>query len=51
MILGRDFARQMQAMFAKDLEASKAIDLEQWERRSPLFKLKEWGSRLWQRLL
>ena len=51
VILGRDFARQMQAMFAKDLEASKAIDLEQWERRSPLFKLKEWGSRLWQRLL
>ena len=48
MILGRDFARQMQAMFAKDLEASKAIDLEQWERRSPLFKLKEWGSRLWE---
>ena len=35
VILGRDFAAQMQAMFEKDLGASDAIDLESWESRSP----------------
>ena len=51
VILGRDFAAQMQTMFDKDLEASEAIDLERWERRSPVFKVKEWGSRLFERWL
>jgi cardiolipin synthase len=51
VILGREFAQQMQAMFDKDLRASQAITLEEWERRSLMFRLKEWGSRLWQRLL
>lgn len=51
VILGREFAQQMQAMFEKDLRASQAITLEEWERRSLMFRLKEWGSRLWQRLL
>lgn len=51
VVLGRDFAGQMQAMFAKDIEASQAIDLEQWERRSTLLRLKEWWSSLLQRLL
>jgi cardiolipin synthase len=45
-ILGRDFARQMEAMFAKDLAQSDAIDLDRWERRSPLLRLKEWAARL-----
>lgn len=51
VILGRDFAGQMQAMFDKDLAASQAITLEAWKRRSLMLRLKEWGSRLWQRLL
>lgn len=51
VILGREFAAQMQAMFDKDLEASEPIDLERWENRSPLFRLKEWGSRLFERWL
>jgi len=51
VILGRDFAAQMQAMFDKDLEASEPIDLERWENRSPVFRLKEWGSRLFERWL
>jgi cardiolipin synthase len=45
-ILGRDFARQMDAMFARDLAESDAIDLDSWERRSPLLRLKEWAARL-----
>ena len=51
VILGREFALQMQAMFARDLAASAAIDLESWERRPLLLHFKEWGSRLLQRLL
>jgi cardiolipin synthase len=45
-ILGRDFSRQMDAMFAQDLAASDAIDLERWEQRSLILRLKEWAARL-----
>lgn len=51
VVLGREFARQMEEMFAKDREASETIDLDRWERRSLLFRIKEWGARLFQRLL
>ncbi|MBL8413101.1 MAG: cardiolipin synthase [Propionivibrio sp.] len=51
VILGRDFAEKMQAMFATDLEASEAIDPESWEQRSPLLRIKEWGASLLQRWL
>jgi len=51
VILGREFAQQMQTMFARDLEASKAIDLPSWEQRPLLFRLKEWLARVWGRLL
>ena len=51
VILGREFAQKMQAMFAQDLEASQAIDLAAWERRAFSLRLKEWMARLWERLL
>ncbi|MBK7422478.1 MAG: cardiolipin synthase [Propionivibrio sp.] len=51
VIIGRDFAEKMQAMFAKDIEASEAIDAESWEQRSPLLRIKEWGASLLQRWL
>ncbi len=51
VVLGRDFAGQMQTMFARDIDASEAIDPEQWESRSTLLRIKEWGSSLLQRLL
>ena len=51
VILGREFARQMQAQFARDLEASEAIDPETWEQRSLSFRFKEWMARVWGRLL
>lgn len=51
VVLGREFAQQMQAMFARDLEASEAIDLETWKKRSLMLRIKEWGSRLLQRFL
>lgn len=45
-ILGRDFARQMQAAFAADLAESEDIDLERWEARSLVLRVKEWGARV-----
>ncbi|MND07485.1 hypothetical protein D3C83_294830 [compost metagenome] len=51
MILGREFAQQMQAAYDKDIAASEAIDLESWERRSLLLRLKEVSARVWGRLL
>ena len=46
VVLGRDFSQQINTMFTKDLAESDAIDLERWEQRSLLFRLKEWAARL-----
>ena len=51
VIIGREFGQKMQVMFAGDLEASEAIDLESWERRPLSFRFKEWMARVWERLL
>ena len=51
VILGSEFGQQMQAMFARDLDASDAIDLENWEHRPLSFRFKEWMARVWGRLL
>lgn len=45
VILGADFARQMDAMFVKDRAASNRIDPQQWQRRSPLLRVQEWLAR------
>jgi len=47
-ILGREFARQMEAAFSADLEASEAINLERWNARHFDRRLKEWAARLWE---
>lgn len=51
VVLGPDFGAQMQAMFAQDLNASKNITLETWRNRSYGLRIKEFGARLWARLL
>jgi cardiolipin synthase len=51
VVLGREFAQQMLAAFARDLAVSQAIDPEKWEHRSFDLRLKEWMSRVWERLL
>ena len=51
VVLGQDFARQMQAMFASDLQASQAIDLPGWQRRPLQFRIKEWLAQVWARWL
>jgi cardiolipin synthase len=45
-ILGRDFARQMDAMFARDVAESDAVELDRWRHRSLMFRLKEWLARI-----
>jgi cardiolipin synthase len=45
VILGRDFAEQMEAMFEKDLQNSQAITLDEWKKRPFRERLKEWFSR------
>lgn len=46
VILGSNFAMEMETMFAKDLEQSNAIDLRRWKRRSLILRIKEWAARL-----
>jgi cardiolipin synthase A/B len=51
VILGRDFAQKMLAMFEADLQASQAIDLPTWRRRPLSDRIKEWSARLMTRFL
>ncbi|MFZ0789812.1 MAG: cardiolipin synthase [Chromatiaceae bacterium] len=48
VVLSTDFGRQMEKMFAKDLAASDAITLEQWQRRALDLRMKEWFARVWE---
>ena len=48
VVLGAEFGRQMQAMFDKDLAASRAVTIETWGRRSPGLRLKELFARAWE---
>jgi len=51
VVLGREFAAQMQRMFEQDLKASERIDPQAWAKRPLQFRLKEWLAQLWARLL
>lgn len=51
VVIGRDFAAQMSAMFAADLAASDAIEPAAWKQRSLRLRLHEWMASWWQRLL
>jgi cardiolipin synthase len=48
VVLGVDFGKQVQAMFAKDLAASDEVTLEKWERRALHLRLNEWFARAWE---
>jgi cardiolipin synthase len=48
IILGRDVATEMEAMFEKDVEKSNQILLEQWKKRPLRDRMKEWLARLLQ---
>lgn len=46
VVLGNDFAKQMEAMFTRDLQQSDQIFLNKWQRRPIIWRFKEWVSRL-----
>ena len=48
VVLGPEFAGQMQAMFKHDLTESNAIELDRWEQRSLILRVKERFARLWE---
>lgn len=46
VILGREFADQMENLFKKDIDKSRQIKLEEWGQRPLLHKLRVWFSHL-----
>jgi len=48
VILGQDFARQMEESFRRDLAKSKRITLEDWKRRSAGSRIMEGTARVWE---
>ncbi len=48
VVLGEEFANEMLQMFGRDLADAVPIELTKWEARSPMLRMKEWGSRLWE---
>ena len=48
VVLGAEFGSQVQAMFERDLGASDAVTLEQWQRRSLDLRVKELFARAWE---
>ena len=51
VILSREFATEMEKMFAADLAESGEIRLEEWEKRPLLSKIREWAAHLLSRWL
>jgi cardiolipin synthase len=48
VVLGSEFGKQVQTMFARDLAESDEITLEQWRQRGLNLRLKEWFARVWE---
>jgi cardiolipin synthase len=48
IVLGRDFATEMDALFKKDIEESNQIRLEQWKKRPLIERIRESVMRLFQ---
>ena len=48
VVLGFDFAGQMQAMFERDIAQSKRVTLQEWRHRPIRDRVMEWAGRLWE---
>jgi cardiolipin synthase A/B len=51
VVIGEDFADQMEAMFREDVVQSTAVILEEWNRRGLRSRVKEMAARIWGRWL
>jgi cardiolipin synthase len=47
-ILGWEFGKEMEAMFARDLSNSERITLDEWKRRPVAARVKEWAAKIWE---
>lgn len=47
VVLGKEFGDQMEAMFERDLAASRRITLEDWQKRPIKDRFKEMAARMW----
>jgi cardiolipin synthase len=45
IVLGDPFGRTMESAFQEDIRNSREVKLEEWARRSPAERIKEWGAR------
>lgn len=45
IVLGDPFGRTMESAFQEDIRNSREVKLDDWERRSPAERVKEWGAR------
>jgi cardiolipin synthase len=48
VVLGPGFAKEMEAMFERDVAESTPVDLETWRRRPLSVRMKEWAARAWE---
>jgi cardiolipin synthase len=51
VVIGVDFAGEMEAMFQSDIQQSEFISKEEWDKRSLSERIKEMFFRVWERLL
>ncbi len=48
IVLGPAFARSMEDLFERDVQHSTEIALDDWRKRGPLPRLREWFARAWE---
>jgi cardiolipin synthase len=51
VVIGKNTGEQLSTLFESDIQNAQAIDLETWQKRSTLTKLREQFWRLWEKLL
>jgi cardiolipin synthase len=51
VILSREFAAEMEKMFASDIAKSHEVRLEEWKKRPVLDRIKEWFTHQFERWL
>lgn len=51
IVVGAAFARDLERLFARDLDASQEITAEAWARRGPAERTREWLARRWEYFL
>jgi cardiolipin synthase len=51
IVVNAAFARELERLFAHDVEASPEITAEAWARRGPVERAREWLARRWEYFL